>query len=62
MHLKAVKYKDTHLAPGSEAHALHADKKFQELDQHLKKLDAEAKALLGRYGAQKVVSSPAAPG
>lgn len=44
----AVKYKGDWLAPGSTAFQLHQDKKFVELDQHLKALDIAARALLSR--------------
>lgn len=50
MHIKAVKYRDTYLAPGSDAYLLHQERKFKELDQHLKQLDLAAKSLEGRYG------------
>lgn len=49
MHLKAVKYRDTYLAPGSDAMELFEKKNFKALDQHLKQLDENEKALLGRY-------------
>ena len=53
MHVKAVKYKDTYLAPGSECYELYHNTKnkdrFKLLDQKLKQLEADAKALLGRY-------------
>jgi hypothetical protein len=53
MHLKAVKYKDVWLAPGSECYDLYHDTKnkdsLKKLDQKLKQLDADAKVLLDRY-------------
>lgn len=50
MHTKAIKYRDNWLAPGSDAFLLHQERKFKELDQHLKQLDLAAKSLEGRYG------------
>lgn len=36
MYIKAVKYKDTYLAPGSEAMRLYQEKDFKKLDKLLK--------------------------
>lgn len=42
MHRNAVKYKDHgYLAPGSEAYTLYHEKKFEQLDKHMAKLDAQ---------------------
>ena len=58
MHVKAVKYRDTYLAPGSDALALYEKKEFKMLDQHLKLLDANEKALLGRYKRKDDANAP----
>lgn len=46
MYRNAIQYRGTWLAPGSTAHQLHTDKKFKELDQHLKALDEKEKRLM----------------
>lgn len=48
MYIKAIKYKDIwRLAPGSEAHQLHADKKFDALDKLLKQCSDAKRKLEG---------------
>lgn len=47
MYLKAIKYKDIWLAPGSYSMELFESKKFQELDAHLKELDIAYRKLSG---------------
>lgn len=47
MYRDAVKYKDTWLAPGSEAMELFKAKKFAALDKHLKGLDEAYRKLTG---------------
>lgn len=47
MYRDAVKYKDTWLAPGSEAMELFKAKKFELLDKHLKALDEAFRKLSG---------------
>ena len=47
MYRDAVKYKDTWLAPGSHAKQLHDEKKFSDLDKHLKELDVAFRKLSG---------------
>jgi len=47
MYRGAVFYKGTWLAPGSHAIQLYQDKKFKELDQHLKTLEENERRLLG---------------
>lgn len=47
MYREAVKYKDTWLAPGSEAMRLYQLKAFHALDKHLKELDAAYRKLSG---------------
>lgn len=44
----AVLYKGVWLVKGSVAYALHQDGKWKELDQHMKRLDAELHALQSR--------------
>jgi hypothetical protein len=44
----AIEYKGTWLAPGSRAHQLHTEKKFKELDQHMKEVDERDRQLLER--------------
>ena len=46
MYKSAVKYRDTWLAPASKGLEMFQDKKFKELDQHLKELDRKEKQLL----------------
>lgn len=46
MYRNAIHYKGTWLAPGSQAFQLHQDKKFKELDQHLKALDEKERKLV----------------
>lgn len=48
MYRNAVKYKDTWLAPGSEAMVLYQAKKWKELDKHLAALDKVWKKMEGR--------------
>ena len=48
MYRDAIKYGEGWLASGSLAHKLHTEKKFKELDQHLKALDEKEKRLLGK--------------
>lgn len=38
MYRNAIKYKGLWLAPGSRAHQLHEEKKFEELDKHIKEV------------------------
>ena len=45
MNKRAVKYKDSWLDPNSRAYQLHQEKKFKELDQHIKECNARAAAL-----------------
>lgn len=47
MYRNAVKYKDIWLAPGSYSKQLFDEKKFAELDKHLKELDAAYRKLTG---------------
>ena len=54
MYIKAIKYKDIYLAPGSQAYQLYEDKKFQELDKHLKTLDQAEAELVKRYKKAEV--------
>lgn len=44
-----VKYKDWVLGKTSFAYMLHAEKKFSELDKHLKQLERENAELIKRY-------------
>ena len=46
MYVKAVKYKDGWLAPGSRAYELYQERKFKELDQHLKEVEERARKLI----------------
>ena len=46
MYLKAVLYKGIWLAPGSRAFQLHSEKKWKELDQHMKEVDEREKRFL----------------
>lgn len=48
MYAKAVKYRDTWLAPGSDAMKMHEAGQFQALDQHLKQLEKKERALRER--------------
>lgn len=47
MYLKAVKYRDGCLAPGSRAYELFHEKKIKELDAHLREVEARYKKLIG---------------
>ena len=49
----AVFYRGSWLAPGSLALELHANRKFPELDKHLKELDQKERDLIARYGEKK---------
>jgi len=44
----AVPYRGTNLAPGSLAHTLHLQGKFNDLDQHLAQVDSAYVILHGR--------------
>lgn len=46
MYRNAVQYKGIWLAPGSRAFQLHQEKKFKELDIHMKEVDEREKRLL----------------
>lgn len=46
MYKSAVKYRGTWLAPASKGLEMFQDKKFKELDAHLKDLDRKEKQLL----------------
>lgn len=46
MYRGAIQYKGIWLAPGSLSHQLHTERKFKELDQHLKALDEKERLLL----------------
>lgn len=46
MYPKAVQYKGIWLAPGSLAFQLHTDKKFKELDQHMKTVEEKDRRLV----------------
>lgn len=48
--MKGIEYKGVFLASGSKAYELYTDKKFKELDQHLKQLDRNLNELIQRYG------------
>ena len=43
----AILYKGVYLMPGSVAHKLHTEKKYKELEAHMKALDAKDKQLKG---------------
>lgn len=45
MYRGAVQYKGSWLAPGSLCHQLYTDKKFKELDQHIKTLEEKERKL-----------------
>ena len=45
MYLKAVNYKGMWLAPGSHAFALYEERRFSELQEHLKQVKHAAKKL-----------------
>ena len=47
MYRNAVKYKDTWLAPGSEAMEMYQAKQFKKLDEHLAALDKAKRKLEG---------------
>lgn len=53
MYLKAVKYKDDYLAPGSRAYELYHDKKFKELDVHLREVERNYRKLCGETDERK---------
>ena len=46
MYLKAVNYKGMWLAPGSRAFALYEERRFSELQEHLKQVNENEKKLL----------------
>lgn len=48
MYRNAVQYKGIWLAPGSRAFQLHQEKKFKELDIHMKEVDEREKRLLAQ--------------
>lgn len=43
MYRTAIQYRGLWLAPASVAHQLHQDKKFEELDKHIKAIVAKEK-------------------
>lgn len=45
MNRRAIEYKGVWLDPNSRAFQLHQEKKFKELDQHIKECDARVAAL-----------------
>jgi hypothetical protein len=45
MYLKAINYKGDWLAPGSTAYQLHQERKFKELDTHMKAVKEAARKL-----------------
>ena len=47
MYKQAVKYRDTWLAPASKGLEMFQEKKFKELDAHLKELDRKERQLVG---------------
>lgn len=54
MNKRSVRWKDgTWLDPNSHAFELYQAKKFKELEQHLKQLNANAQALLIRYESKE---------
>lgn len=55
MHRNAIPYKGTHLAPGSDSHRLHTERKFKELDQHLQRQDENEERLRGSYAAARIL-------
>lgn len=46
MYRNAVQYKGIWLAPNSQAFQLHTEKKFKELDQHMKEVDERDRKIL----------------
>lgn len=46
MYRNAVQYKGIWLAPGSQAHQLHTEKKFKELDQLMKEVAERDRKIL----------------
>jgi len=48
MYRNAIPYKDTWLAPGSDAFQMHQDRKFKELDEHLKRTAEEERKRSGK--------------
>ena len=48
MYNSAVKYRDTWLAPASKGLVMFQDKKFKELDKHLKELNQKELQLIGK--------------
>lgn len=48
----AVEYRGVLLMPGSHARQLHDEKKFKELDQHMKELDLKELRLRGELPEQ----------
>ena len=46
MYRNAVQYKGVWLAPNSQAFQLYHDKKFKELDIHMKEVDEREKRLM----------------
>ena len=49
MSASSIKYKDWILGKGSEGYRLFQEKKFKELDKHLKNLENESLTLMQRY-------------
>lgn len=45
MYLKAINYKGDWLAPGSHAYKLYEERRFNELQEHLKQVKETAKKL-----------------
>lgn len=43
----AILFRGIYLMPGSVAHKLHTDKKYKELEAHMKELDEKDKKLKG---------------
>lgn len=44
----AILFQGIYLMPGSVAHKLHTEKKYQELQQHMKELEEKKRKLEGR--------------
>lgn len=45
MYLKAINYKGMWLAPGSHAYKLYEERRFSELQEHLKQVNEAARKL-----------------
>ena len=53
MYLKAINYKGMWLAPGSHAYKLYEERRFSELQEHLKQVNENEKKLLASIDSRE---------